>query len=118
MIFKPELAAKVLDGTKTMTRRPTRHEDGKCPHRVGKTLAVQPGRGKRHVAHLRVVRETRHEALHEITERDARKEGFANVAEFLAYWRSLYGEADPMQPVCVIEFDVLRLGCCPREGVA
>ena len=40
MIFKPELLAKVLDGTKTMTRRRL-----PCRYKVDRWYKAQPGRG-------------------------------------------------------------------------
>ena len=44
MLFKPELINKIVLGEKTQTRRPVKSTDPTW--RVGKTYAVQPGRGQ------------------------------------------------------------------------
>jgi len=59
--FRPELAAKVMAGEKTVTRRlcsdnprsPWWWED--CSLRVGKDYAVCPGRGKHAIGRVRIV---------------------------------------------------------------
>lgn len=62
MIFHPDLAAKVLDGSKTQTRRRVKTDLGG---------AVTVG---------------------SLTREDARREGFRDPAEFYARWREMYGE--------------------------
>lgn len=113
MMFKPELCEKILDGTKTMTRRPLK--DGKNPYRVGQWIAVQPGRGRKGIATVEVV-DTRVEFVGDISYEDARLEGFAGegsttpVAAFLDYWRGLYGDdANLMEQVAVIEFKLVKV---------
>lgn len=103
MTFRPELAALVMAGAKTQTRRLTRGR--RCSYKVGKTYAVQPGRGKHAIGRLRVT-DVRFQRVGEISDSDARREGFSSADEFVAYWRGLHGEWWPDTPVHVISFEV------------
>jgi len=54
------------------------------------------------------ITEIRQEALGDITEADAVREGFANVAEFMAYFATLHpGPIDLTLPVWVVSFEVV-----------
>jgi hypothetical protein len=120
VLFKPDLCALVMAGKKTQTRRAFRPDDdfvyepyrpdlpwqttftdGECVPRVGnlnhdrfevgKRYAVQPGRGKRGVGHL-IVTEIRYCArAGDISEADARAEGFGSVEEFRAVYARING---------------------------
>ena len=97
MIFKDELCTKVLAGKKTQTRRvkketeyfvggasgsydrimvKNQHPSKMNPIKwmVGRTYAVQPGRGKKAVGRFKLLA-IREERLREITADDARAEG-------------------------------------------
>lgn len=112
MIFRPELAAKVMAGEKTVTRRafslnprsPWWQED--CALQVGKDYAACPGRGKHAIGRIRVTNVSS-ERLCDIGEDHARREGFASRAEFL----QAFHEINPRTPldvsVWVVEFEVL-----------
>lgn len=119
MIFKPELAAKILSGEKTQTRRPVHEGDeylpyfeiyrtcfvvnefpslikdvkGKHRYEVGKTYAVQPGRGKAAIGRIRLT-DIRREDVRNISEEDACAEGFGPVVHprvaFLYVWTGFY----------------------------
>ena len=102
MIFKEVLLAKVLDGTKTMTRRSA---TGRRYH-VGRDYAVQPGRGKFAVARVRVTG-TRTEFLGDISYPDALREGFRSTVQFASYWFDLYGDFNQSERVQVIEFELV-----------
>jgi len=102
MNFKPELCAKVLDGTKTVTRRPTNGKT-KCSYQRYLDYAVCPGRGKHQVARM-VVLDVREELVGAITDAEAVLEGFADRNAFIAYWQKLYRIWDPSLPVWRIEF--------------
>ena len=103
MNFKPELCAKVLDGTKTVTRRPV-GQRRECQYQGGRGYAVCPGRGKHQLGRM-VVLDVRTEPVGAITDAEAVLEGFADRDEFVAYWRKLYrGQWDPDLPVFRIEF--------------
>lgn len=112
MIFKPELVEKILVGEKTETRRKA-NPDGSQRYRPGRTYAVQPGRTEKGVARIRVLSAER-EALEEITEEGARREGFEDLAAFFDYWRGLYGKVSHSQEVWVIRFELVSRG---EEGV-
>ena len=112
MIFGPNLVGKVLDGTKTVTRRRLTHRDGRdIRYRVGHTYAVQPGRGKPHVGHIRVL-SVLAEPLCRMTDWDLRNEGFESRFEFESYWQRLHGSYDPDEPVAVIRFELADR--CPK----
>lgn len=100
MIFSPELAAKVLDGAKTVTRRllPARYQSGKV-------YAVQPGRGQRHVGHIKVTG-VRTEIVAWISAADVRREGFNYFLDFRDYWTEIHGAWKPLETVVVIDFEL------------
>lgn len=102
MIFKPLLLTKVLDGSKTMTRRSA---SGRTYH-IGRDYAVQPGRGKHAVARI-LVTSRREEFLGDIVYREARREGFQDIDAFHDYWCQLYGDFNPNERVQVIGFELV-----------
>lgn len=105
MIFGPEMLKKVLSGEKTVTRRRTSY------YVVGQEYAVQPGRGKRHVAHIRVTG-AQDECLGGISYTSAKGEGFENPAAFKVYWTALHGGWNPAEVVTCIVFELASP--CPR----
>lgn len=108
MIFRPVLAAKVLDGTKTETRRPVKRDAVVSPYRAGRDYAVQDKRGGRALARIYVERVER-SIVGAIDEDAARREGFGSRDEFVDYWRMLYrGTWDESTPVWVISFRLMR----------
>jgi hypothetical protein len=98
MIFGPELIGKVLSGEKTVTRRRSSR------YQVGKVYAVQPGRGKRHVGHIRVFGVNEEPLLTVTRSGEPRKEGFQSYAHFFGYWRELHGDVDYQEIVTRIAF--------------
>lgn len=102
MIFRPELAKLIVQGKKSMTRRPS-HGETSCRYRVEHVYRVQLGRGMpgRFPITIKAVRE---EALGEITLKDAKREGFVTTQEFADYWKGLYGKFDEDSRVWVISF--------------
>ena len=112
MIFGPELVGEVLDGTKTVTRRRVTHRDGRdLRYRAGKVYAIQPGRGKPHVGHIRI-RSVSVESLGDIRLADIEAEGFNHPCAFVEYWKRLYGHYDPKEAVAVISFELAPR--CPK----
>lgn len=89
MIFKPELARRIVAGRKTATRRRVRPDEIACPYRPGRTYAVQPGHGRPAIARIEVVRVERC-LLGDLTFADAQSEGFRTTAEFKAHWVRLH----------------------------
>jgi hypothetical protein len=123
VIFRPEMVDKILAGEKTVTRRPVKllgyqpnPAQMPCRYEVGKDYAVQPGRGLKAVARIRVS-DVRREQLFAIDTADARREGFDGGPEFAAYWRKLYGSFIPTQLVDRIEFQLLHpAAASPKPG--
>lgn len=89
MIFKPDLAALVLEGRKTQTRRPANGIDP-CRYVVGRTYAVQPGRGEKALGRVLILSVTRVPVV-PISAEDAAAEGFRSPAMFYVRWDDLYG---------------------------
>lgn len=103
MIFKPVLLEKVLDGTKTVTRRPL-GRSGEAPYRVGQTYAIQPGMARVSVGRIKVL-DVGVSPLSWIKIGNAAQlEGFETPEEFIEYWIALYGNFDGDQIVARIEF--------------
>lgn len=77
---------------------------------MGERVGVQSGY-KPLVAYI-IITKRRKQAIGDITEEDARKEGFANAEEFKQTWLKLYGQWDPKVEVGVYDF-VLDKESCP-----
>ena len=114
MIFKPEMVEKILAGEKTVTRRPARPGNSlhgpdwrPCRYEVGKTYAVQPGRGQKGVGRIRVLAVRRKPLGHYMLTDETLREGFQSFTRFRAYWEHLYGSYDPTQLVDRIEFELV-----------
>lgn len=102
MIFQ-HTWAQVLAGAKTQTRRIAK--GASPPWRVGRSYAVQPGRGKHALGRI-LVTAVRREPLGRLSAGDVRAEGYASRAEFEATWASMHGDYDPVQLVDVVTFEV------------
>ena len=80
----------------------------KMPTVINRTLRAprfMPGWAERSRVRITEIREER---LGDITEADAVREGFANVAEFMAYFATLHpGPVDLTLPVWVVSFEVV-----------
>src|SRR6185369_9483179 len=105
MLFKPFLIERILNCEKTQTRRVAKsnemlsypdgieavqytRNDADCwrtKWQVGKTYAICPGRGKHGVARIEITAISRGD-VRQISEADARAEGFTNREEFLTTW--------------------------------
>jgi hypothetical protein len=129
MLFSPDMLTAVLEGRKTQTRRPVK--DGETlvnrwysiskPYvravhtatnrkkwMVTDDIAICPGRGKKAVGRIEITG-IRHERFIDISESDARAEGFADSDAFFAKIKQLYGDAvDLRHPCWVIEFRLVQ----------
>lgn len=106
MIFQYTIE-KVLSGAKTQTRRLQHYNSSAFTDNgviwqvyntdkirastwtVGKTYAIQPGRGKKSVGRIQITG-IRHEDVRNISEDDAKTEGFAYTTEFLSKWAEMH----------------------------
>lgn len=112
MNFQPELAAKVMSGEKTVTRRAMSDNprspwwrDG-CSLKVGRDYAVCPGRGKDSIGRVRIVSVSR-SFMHELTDDEVRREGFASRAEFERLWLAMHGRGSYLDVVWRVEFEIV-----------
>lgn len=87
MIFRDDLARKVLAGEKTVTRRACSENPNspwwieRCRYPEGKDFTVNPGRGKPNIGRARVVRCERM-VLGHLSELEAQLEGFDSADAF------------------------------------
>ena len=125
LTFSPELIEKIKSGQKTQTRRPVQPDEcetltqsNKRKRRISLvcknsrvkwtlhcTRAIKPGRTARGVGHV-LIKDIRREAVTDISESDARAEGFASRDAFLAYWHKLYGDRGMNMDCWVLTFEV------------
>jgi hypothetical protein len=135
MIFTEPLHSLVLAGRKTQTRRPVQPSDVWQPNAhtgeitmvqsrphyrtrffVGHDYAVQPGRGKRSTGRIRVTRLRYIAQAMDISEADARAEGFETPEQFREKWREMYGELALACPCWALDFELIRKGEKNADG--
>jgi hypothetical protein len=100
-LFKKHLLNKVLDGSKTQTRRIHRR-----PLKVGRSYGVRCRRYEPSVAHIKILRASQ-ERLGAISPEDAKKEGFETSEEFRKAWIEIHGSWNPHETVTVYDFQLL-----------
>lgn len=110
-MFKEQLAKKVVAGTKTQTRRRLNREKQRspwwvweCSYRKGQVFAVNPGRGVPSIGKAILTEKPRKERLGDITEADARAEGFGSRSHFFMAWGSINKKIDHDEIVWVLTF--------------
>lgn len=124
MIFQ-RTAAKVRTRRKTQTRRIKKQGEfsgrddmgnlcvytpsGRVKWRVGSTVSVQDGRGKKGNGRI-VILDIRNDVASRISEADAIAEGFDSREGFLTLWREMHKKDD--QDVLVIVF---RIASIPND---
>lgn len=128
MIFRAELAEKVLAGEKTVTRRVVKDNPRspwwreRCWYTPGKVFTINPGRGAPNVGHARVVSLEREPLSFLRTcslldlESEARKEGFATSGEFWKTFEAINGALPGDTLVWRIEFEVIPSGSVTWDG--
>jgi hypothetical protein len=121
MIFQYTLSV-VLNRSKTQTRRIMKSDDvvvraldnqiqsvthkGRTKWEVGKTYSVQPRRGAKAVARIRL-KKIRSENVSRISTADALAEGFKSRQAFLTTWRQIHGDDALDVRVWVLEFELV-----------
>lgn len=112
MIFKGELAEKVMAGEKTVTRRlvntvnPRSHWwKDRCLYRPGQIATVNPGRGVPNIGRIRIL-SVEQGVLGWLTDAEARAEGFADAETFERGFSAINGGYDPDLRVYVLRFEV------------
>lgn len=96
IMFRPELAEKVMSGEKTVTRRLASDNPrspwwrGACKFQPGRDYAIQPGRGIPAIGRATVV-SVRLERLGDIDGREAEREGFRDLTEFVCAFTAING---------------------------
>lgn len=115
MIFRKELAEKVMSGEKTATRR-AMNDNPRSPwyrdtkrYPVGMVFAVQPGRAKHGIGKAKITAAYKQIPL-EIHEEQAREEGFKDRAQFLTAIREINPGLDLFMPMHVREFELVEEG--------
>lgn len=100
MIFTSQQVRAILAGRKRQFRIP-RALEHECPYDVGHSYAAQRHRGEEESERIRVTA-VREQLLHELTEEEARLEGFNSRADFMAAWWDKYrggcGPGPPTMP--------------------
>lgn len=112
VIFREDLARKIVLGRKTVTRRPVSSNPRSpwadpCKLRVDGVYAACPGRGEAQVCKIRV-RSVQTGPLGVLSPSEARKEGLESFAEFMAVWIDLHGFYDRDLRVHRVEFEVVE----------
>ena len=125
MIFQ-NTHEKVMDGTKTQTRRLVRDGDfslewpmmcvfsgakgNRLRFRENQTYAVQPGRGKYAIGRIGIIK-IRRECLNSITHDDAQAEGVGrSIAAFAELWDNIHPKGKRWidnPDVWVLEFELV-----------
>ncbi len=78
--------------------------DTRMKWRVGQTIAVQPGRTKKSIARIAIERIRHCQRAGEISDADARAEGFADAAEFCAVSATINTRASLDAPCWELSF--------------
>jgi len=104
ILFKPEHVEPILRGEKTQTRR-----IGRCRWRPGSIHQAKTSlkKGSKPFALLRIV-SVRQERLGDISEDDAKKEGYSSVEAYKEVFKRIYGWWDENELVWVVDFEVVR----------
>lgn len=132
MMFKEDLCRLIIEGRKTQTRRSVKPGDvafnalwSKVPSHVhvrvyavcdgarkrwevGKTYAVQPGRGKPGIAHIRLTAIRYCDHARAISHQDAVAEGFAHQADFCLVYADLNGYRALDAPCWALSFELAK----------
>ncbi|MGH2878983.1 MAG: ASCH domain-containing protein [Solirubrobacteraceae bacterium] len=113
MIFKRELAEKVMRGEKTVTRRLCSNNPRspwwreRCAYREGQVFTINPGRGVPRIGEARVTGVRKQRLGDGFCDEEARREGFPTTAAFVDAFVAINGSIDPAAVVWRVEFEVV-----------
>jgi hypothetical protein len=102
MLFKKPLLAKVMDGTKTQTRRCSKQR-----YTPGRIYGVTCRRYQKSQAHIQILK-AQQQRLSDISLEDVKAEGFQTLEEFKEVWIKINGEWNPEQIVTSYEFKLIK----------
>ena len=102
-IFKRKYIAKILQGTKTQTRRTHKHT-----WQIGKVYDIRDTWYSKPQAHIKIIRKFK-QKLGDISLEDVKKEGYNSLEEFRRAWKEVNGEGswDANQTVIAYEFKLV-----------
>ena len=101
LLFKKALVPKIVDGSKTATRRAKRPNVKK-----GKTYRIRVNYTGS-LSHRIKVTDLYQQRLGDMTLDGALKEGFQDISSYRETWEAIYGPWDEDQMVWVVEFTYL-----------
>ena len=102
VLFKKPLLAKIMDGTKTQTRRLS-----KRTYKAGRTYGVRSRRFDKSTAHIQIL-QAQQQRLGDITLEDVKAEGFNTLEEFKDTWIKINGFWNPEQIITAYEFQLVK----------
>jgi hypothetical protein len=102
VLFKTHLLALVLQGRKTQTRRTSRYE-----LTVGRIYTVKTNLYGQPQGYIKITQKYR-QRLGDVSEPEAKAEGFNSIEEFQKAWKAINGSWNPEQIVTAYEFELVE----------
>lgn len=104
ILFKPEHVDPIKKREKTQTRR-----RGKWRWKVGAIHQAKLNfkKGSKPFANL-LIKAVREERLGDISEEDARREGYPTVEVYIDAYKRIYGGWDPDEVIWVVDFELVE----------
>jgi hypothetical protein len=102
MMFNKDLLEMVLSGRKTQTRRRHKH-----PLKEKQKYVVKRNWYKNTEQYIQI-KKVYPQKLGDVTQEEARKEGFSGLDEFREAWIRINGSWDPDMVVTVYEFELAK----------
>lgn len=102
-MFDENFVEPILEGRKTATRRAWKH----CNMKLDSVQTLMSGYSKFRIFGKAKIESVSKQKLSEMTEEDARKEGFERLSKFKEYWNK-FGDWNPEQEVWAISFALLQ----------
>jgi hypothetical protein len=103
-IFKRKHLQKILEGSKTQTRRTHKHT-----WKIGRVYSIRDRWFSKPQAHIKILRKFK-QRLGDISMEDVKKEGYESLAEFQKIWEEINGPGswDPNLIVTAYEFKLIK----------